>query len=156
MVGSKRLELSTSSVSRKRSNQLSYEPVNRQEEPVYQSSVIATMVPGSIGDPQVRNREIMLTAKFTAMTFRQEERAPSAPARLAVLEAAKPHLKPPTDRTQPSASHPEADLGRGYEPAPYCRSRLSAPAFGNAPPCSFIRRVRSRSTEARWGGWKIG
>ena len=31
MVGSRRLELPTSSVSRKRSNQLSYEPTNRRE-----------------------------------------------------------------------------------------------------------------------------
>jgi Tfp pilus assembly protein PilO len=34
----------------------------------------------TIGDPQVKNREIVLTARFTANTFRQEERVePTAP-----------------------------------------------------------------------------
>lgn len=37
-----------------------------------------------IGDPQIRNREIVLTAKFTANTFRQEERVePAAPKKAA-------------------------------------------------------------------------
>jgi hypothetical protein len=44
MVGSRRLELPTSSVSRKRSNQLSYEPTS--EVQYSNHSVIETIVPG--------------------------------------------------------------------------------------------------------------
>jgi len=43
----------------------------------------------SIGDPQVRNHEIVLTAKFTAMTFRQEEKA-APPAAAPKPASAKP------------------------------------------------------------------
>ena len=46
MVGSRRLELPTSSVSRKRSNQLSYEPTNGGKTQYSNHSVIATIVPG--------------------------------------------------------------------------------------------------------------
>ena len=46
MVGSRRLELPTSSVSRKRSNQLSYEPTNGGKAQYTNQSVIETMVPG--------------------------------------------------------------------------------------------------------------
>ncbi len=35
----------------------------------------------ALTDPQIKNREIVLTAKFTAMTFRQEERVEAAPPR---------------------------------------------------------------------------
>jgi Tfp pilus assembly protein PilO len=35
----------------------------------------------TIGDPQIKNREIILTAKFTANTFRQEEKLDTAPAK---------------------------------------------------------------------------
>jgi Tfp pilus assembly protein PilO len=35
----------------------------------------------TIGDPQIKNREIILTAKFTANTFRQEEKLDATPAK---------------------------------------------------------------------------
>ena len=48
MVGSRRLELPTSSVSRKRSNQLSYEPTTGGNFQYTNRPVIATIVPDEL------------------------------------------------------------------------------------------------------------
>jgi hypothetical protein len=56
-------------------------------------------------DPKVKNREIILTAKFTAVTFRQEDKAPAAPG--APAESALPPA--PADGTDalPPANTPK-------------------------------------------------
>ena len=43
----------------------------------------------TIGDPQVRNREIILTARFTANTYRQEEKVEATPAKASAPVPAK-------------------------------------------------------------------
>jgi type IV pilus assembly protein PilO len=48
----------------------------------------------TIGDPQVRNREMILTAKFTANTYRQEEKVEPAAAKPAAGAAAAPATAP--------------------------------------------------------------
>lgn len=53
----------------------------------------------SISDPVVKNREIVLTAKFTATTYRQEERAATGP---------KPASRSATGSSPPSAASPQA------------------------------------------------
>lgn len=63
----------------------------------------------TIGTPTIRNREIVLTAKFTAVTFRQEDAKPAAPTQPGQV---------PTDAPKP------APAGGGASPQP----------GGNAPP----------------------
>jgi hypothetical protein len=58
----------------------------------------------SIGDPQVRNHELVLTARFTAMTFRKEE----APAPAATPGAPKP----PSNSPMPPAATPAGAKAR--------------------------------------------
>jgi type IV pilus assembly protein PilO len=48
----------------------------------------------SLQQPVVRNREIVLTAKFTAVTFRQDDKAKAAPAPAAVPAGAAKPLPP--------------------------------------------------------------
>jgi Tfp pilus assembly protein PilO len=55
----------------------------------------------TIGDPQIKNREIILTAKFTANTFRQEEKLDVTPAKPAAGAAAPAH--PPAAGTGSAA-----------------------------------------------------
>jgi Tfp pilus assembly protein PilO len=57
------------------------EPTQVDGEPVVEERErIVSIENLVIGEPKVKNREIILTAKFTAMTYRQEERAEPAPA----------------------------------------------------------------------------
>ena len=58
-----------------------------------------------IGNAKVKNREIVLTAKFTAMTYRQEERAEAAPA--------KPVPGPARGGAAPAKPLPPAATPRG-------------------------------------------
>jgi Tfp pilus assembly protein PilO len=63
-------------------------PAGPNGEPVEERERIVSIENLTIGDPQVKNHEIVLTAKFTAMTFRQEEKAtPQAPAKAATPTA---------------------------------------------------------------------
>ncbi len=57
----------------------------------------------SIGDPQVRNHELVLTARFTAMTFRKEE---------AAAPAAAPGAKPASSSAMPPAATPAGAKAR--------------------------------------------
>lgn len=50
----------------------------KQGQPIEERERIVSIENLSIGDPVVKNREIVLTAKFTATTYRQEERAGSS------------------------------------------------------------------------------
>lgn len=50
-----------------------------QDQAVEERERIVSIENLSISDPVVKNREIVLTAKFTATTYRQEERADAAP-----------------------------------------------------------------------------
>jgi Tfp pilus assembly protein PilO len=52
----------------------------------------------SIGDPQVRNHELVLTARFTALTFRKEEAPPPA--------GTTPGMKPGAPAPLPPAATP--------------------------------------------------
>ena len=74
-----------------------------------------------ISQPQVRNREIVLTAKLVAVTFRQDEKA--APARPGA-PAAAPSGPPPPPPLRPRAGEPPA-------PAPGAAPGKAAP--GAAP-----------------------
>lgn len=56
----------------------------------------------NIAEPVVKNREIILTAKFTATTYRQEERA----------AAAKPKVAPRRTNTPPPAAAPQGAKAR--------------------------------------------
>jgi Tfp pilus assembly protein PilO len=76
-----------------------------------------------ISQPQVRNREIILAAKFVAVTFRQDERA-GTPGRPGTAPA--PPVPPPL-RPQGATPAPAA----GSAPAPAAGS-APAPAAGSA------------------------
>jgi len=59
-----------------------------------------------IGDPQVRNREMILTARFTANTYRQEEKVEPAAAKPAAGAAAPPGATPAPAKPLPPAATP--------------------------------------------------
>lgn len=68
----------------------------------------------AISQPQVRNREIVLTAKLTAVTFRQDERiTPGRPGGPAPAKAAPPPLPPGTTGAPPAGAPPGAGSGSG-------------------------------------------
>ena len=68
----------------------------------------------SLSNPTVRNREIRLTAKFTASTYRQEEKQPSRPGpRPAAPATAAPRRRstrrPPRARSTPAGAKAKTD-----------------------------------------------
>jgi Tfp pilus assembly protein PilO len=62
----------------------------------------------TIGDPQIRNREIILTAKFTANTYRQEEKVEPAAAKPAAGAAPAP-AKPLPPAATPAGAKARAN-----------------------------------------------
>ena len=76
-------------------------------------------------DPIVKNREIVLTAKFTLSTFRQEEAAGAAERSRAARRRRQPIA--PTAKPLPPAEH-----ARGREGARRAVAREGRPAQPNA------------------------
>jgi type IV pilus assembly protein PilO len=107
----------------------------------------------SLGSPTVKNREIILTAKFTAVMFRQEDRpAPDQPASGQPWRTAIPPPKPaaPPAPTTPSSPPPlpsaaqPAGAKAAVEQAPDnggARSR-NAGAIGDAKPTTGNSRLK--------------
>lgn len=92
---------------RKRPGQ-AMEPTPGGDQEVEERERIVSIENLTLGRPVVRNREIFLTAKFTASTFRQEEQKEEAPA-AGTKPAAKPAAKPapapaPTAPTAPAST----------------------------------------------------
>jgi Tfp pilus assembly protein PilO len=68
----------------------------------------------ALSTPTVRNREILLSAKFTAVTFRQEDRpAPAKPAGGPPAPGAKPAAPPPVAPAAPPPPMPSAATPAG-------------------------------------------
>jgi type IV pilus assembly protein PilO len=80
----------------------------------------------SLGSPTVKNREIVLTAKFTAVTFRQEDKAPG------------PNGAPP-----PPGGAPRASVPRPAAPAPPPSTTAPPPLPSAATPAGARARVES-------------
>jgi len=55
----------------------------------------------ALTNPTMKNREIVLTAKFTAVTFRQEDKSAPAPANAPAPAGAKPAAPPPAATLPP-------------------------------------------------------
>lgn len=60
----------------------------------------------ALSSPTVRNRELVLTARFTAMTFRQEDKPPPRPAAGQAPGAPRPAVAPPPPPSAPGAPPP--------------------------------------------------
>lgn len=60
----------------------------------------------ALGSPTVKDREIVLTAKFTAVTFRQEDKASPRPANAPGPAGARPAAPPPAPATPPPVPPP--------------------------------------------------
>ena len=80
---------------KKRPGQVDVQPTNG-DPTVEEHERIVSIENLTINDPQIKNREIILTAKFTAMTFRQEDKpaVPGPPAR-SRSRAVDPPAPPP-------------------------------------------------------------
>lgn len=78
-----------------------------QDNEVDEKERIVSIENLSLSNPTVRNREIRLTAKFTASTYRQEEAAAAAPG---PRPAAKP-ATPPPPKVNPSAAGASTPAG---------------------------------------------
>ena len=75
-----------------------------------------------LSQPTVRNREIFMTAKFTAVTFRQEDKAPAAPG--------APGSVP--ENSPPPGSSPDGPAPSAPPPLPSSGGLLGAPAAAKA------------------------
>lgn len=69
-------------------------------QPVEERERIVSIENLSISDPVVKNREIVLTAKFTATTYRQEEKAASTAPKVIT----RPASSPPPPATTPAGA----------------------------------------------------
>ena len=65
------------------------------EQPVEERERIVSIENLSLSNPFVRNREIVLTARFTASTYRQIDAAPAAPPKAKAAPAPEPKTSTP-------------------------------------------------------------
>jgi len=79
---------------KKKPGQQTPEPSPGGEQGVEERERIVSIENLSLSAPVVRNREIRLTARFTASTYRQEEKPGAAPAPKAAAPAAAPATAP--------------------------------------------------------------
>lgn len=86
------------------------EPMPDGEQPVEERERIVSIENLSLTNPVVRNREIRLTARFTASTFRQEERKDASPAKPA---AAAPVGTPPASTPKGAKEQTEKAIDKG-------------------------------------------
>lgn len=70
------------------------------DQPIEERERIVSIENLSISDPVVKNREIVLTAKFTATTYRQEERAEAASRPVTRSPGSKPGATPQQTKAQ--------------------------------------------------------
>ena len=85
---------------KKHAGQVDPTPTNG-EPPVEEHERIVSIENLSLSDPQIKNREIVMTAKFTALTYRLEEKA-----------------TPAAKSTKPAPAAPAAPAGAGSAAAP--------------------------------------
>jgi Tfp pilus assembly protein PilO len=96
--------------------------------------------------PTVKNRDIILTAKFTAVTFRQEDKPPdSAPAQGQPAPASAP--KPPTPSAPPAPTAPLPSQGAGSASPPPLPS-AATPAGAKARVERSIEKGDARNRNA--------
>jgi len=81
----------------------------------------------TITQPTVRNREIILTAKFTAVTYRQEDKAPAGPGAASAAAAA-----PASSPSKPSAATPAGAKARVEESIKQGEARDTMTGSGSA------------------------
>lgn len=87
----------------------------KQGQPVEEHERIVSIENLNIGDPVVKNREIILTAKFTATTYRQEEKLSTAAPKVVTRPATAPPpaaAAPPAGAAPPPAATPQGAKAR--------------------------------------------
>jgi Tfp pilus assembly protein PilO len=77
-----------------------------QDAPVEERERVVSIENLAIMQPMIRNRELILTAKFTAVTFRQADKAPAGPGAASSATAPAPASSPTPSSPSPSASTP--------------------------------------------------
>jgi len=87
------------------------QPPANGEQAVEERERIVSIENLTISDPIVKNREIVLTAKFTATTYRQEERVEPAPGAPAAAGGTAP-TKPAKPKPLPPAATPAGAKAR--------------------------------------------
>ena len=95
---------------KKRAGQVEPQPANG-DPAVEEHERIVSIENLALTDPQIKNREIVLTAKFTAMTYRQEEKAEPAPPKT-VPSGATPSGTGPAKKPLPPAATPAGAKAR--------------------------------------------
>jgi Tfp pilus assembly protein PilO len=105
----------------------------------------------SLSTPTVKNRDIILTAKFTAVTFRQEDR-PEPAAGQAVAPSGAPRPPPPNAPPAPSAPLPSQGAAPGASPPPLPSASTPAGAKARVEQSIDKGDARNRAGEAKAAG----